>query len=254
MWTISSVTYMSRWKHCTLVFCPLVSRSAPCTPGHFALRASGNQCSLAQSRTGRCNRLSSIPEISSHDDLRTAKIKLRSVANDRHQHGSEFSQSSVSANGQKVCFFSFSFPFFFFFFFFLFFFFNRPGRRFAEKIWSVVGDTVVKADPEKVKGETRRSCKLARKRRKCSNISTCRLLLGALLLMLSASRFLTAGSPLLVPAPYLFSVHQHGMTFLSSLDSSFYKTADLPCFLFRAAVFIHLKCLLAAVFSCEILF
>ena len=31
-------------------------------------------------------------------------------------------------------------------------------------------------------------------------------------LILSASRFLTSGSPLLVPAPFLFSVHQHGMT------------------------------------------
>ena len=29
-------------KHCTLVFCPLMNRSALCTPGHFALRASGN--------------------------------------------------------------------------------------------------------------------------------------------------------------------------------------------------------------------
>ena len=32
-------------------------------------------------------------------------------------------------------------------------------------------------------------------------------------LMLSASRFLASGSPLLVPAPFLFSVHLHGMTF-----------------------------------------
>ena len=221
-----------------------MSRSALCTPGHFALRASGNQCSLAQSRTGRCNRLSSIPEISSHDDLRTAKIKLRSVANDRHQHGSEFSQSSVSANGQKVCLF---FPFFFFFFFF-----NRPGRRFAEKIWSVVGDTVVKADPEKVKGETRRSCKLARKRRKCSNISTCRLLLGALLLIFSLqiphSRLSTVGSRALSFCPSTWNDLPFPLRQRPSLDFSFSKTVDLPRFMFRAAVFIHLKCLLAARF------
>ena len=38
-------------------------------------------------------------------------------------------------------------------------------------------------------------------------------ILSALLLILSASRFLTPDSPLLVPAPFLFSVHQHGMTF-----------------------------------------
>ena len=37
--------------------------------------------------------------------------------------------------------------------------------------------------------------------------------LSALLLILSASRFLAPGSPLLVPAPFLFSVHLHGMTF-----------------------------------------
>ena len=37
--------------------------------------------------------------------------------------------------------------------------------------------------------------------------------LSAPLLILSASRFLAPDSPLLVPAPFLFSVHQHGMTF-----------------------------------------
>ena len=36
---------------------------------------------------------------------------------------------------------------------------------------------------------------------------------SARLLILSASRFLAPDSPLLVPAPFLFSVHQHGMTF-----------------------------------------
>ena len=87
---------------------------------------------------------------------------------------------------------------------------RRPGRRFAEKIWSVPDFFRVN---EKFKGETRRSCKLARKRRKCSNISTCRLFLGAQLLILSASRFLTPHSPLFVPAPFLFSDHLHGMTF-----------------------------------------
>ena len=75
-----------------------------------------------------------------------------------------------------------------------------------------------------------------------------------LLLILSASRFL---APLLVHAPFLFSVHLHGMTipFLSDRNSLwthsnvtwktflFAKTIDLPCFLFCAAVFIHLKSL-----------
>ena len=37
--------------------------------------------------------------------------------------------------------------------------------------------------------------------------------LSAPLLILSASRFLAPDSPLFVPAPFLFSVHQHGMTF-----------------------------------------
>ena len=37
--------------------------------------------------------------------------------------------------------------------------------------------------------------------------------LSALLLILSDSRFLAPDSPLLFPAPFLFSVHQHGMTF-----------------------------------------
>ena len=143
--------------------------------------------------------------------------------------------------------------FFFLLFFFSFFFFNRPGRRFAEKIWSVVGDTVVKADPEKVKGETRRSCKLARKRRKCSNISTCRLLLGALLLIFSLqiphSRLSTAGSRAFsVFGPSTWNDLPFPLRQRPSLDSSFPKPVDLPCFLFRAAVFIHLKCLLAARF------
>ena len=35
-------------------------------------------------------------------------------------------------------------------------------------------------------------------------------ILSAPLLILSASRFLTPDSPLLVPTPFLFSVHQHG--------------------------------------------
>ena len=42
---------------------------------------------------------------------------------------------------------------------------------------------------------------------------THRLVLSALFLILSASRFLATDSPLLVPAPFLFSVHLHGMTF-----------------------------------------
>ena len=37
--------------------------------------------------------------------------------------------------------------------------------------------------------------------------------LSAPLLILSASRFLAPDSPLLVPAPFLFSVHLHGMIF-----------------------------------------
>ena len=36
--------------------------------------------------------------------------------------------------------------------------------------------------------------------------------LSALLLILPASRFLAPDSPLLVPAPFLFLVHLHGMT------------------------------------------
>ena len=36
---------------------------------------------------------------------------------------------------------------------------------------------------------------------------------SAPLLIHSASRFLAPDSPLLVPVPLLFSVHQHGMTF-----------------------------------------
>ena len=37
--------------------------------------------------------------------------------------------------------------------------------------------------------------------------------LSAPLLILSAFRFLAPDSALLVPSPFLFSVHQHGMTF-----------------------------------------
>ena len=40
-------------------------------------------------------------------------------------------------------------------------------------------------------------------------------ILSTLLLILSASRFLAPDSPLLVPTPFLFSVHQHRMTFPS---------------------------------------
>ena len=40
----------------------------------------------------------------------------------------------------------------------------------------------------------------------------------SLLLILSASRFLAPDSPLLVLAPFLFSVHLHGMTFLFLSD------------------------------------
>ena len=38
-------------------------------------------------------------------------------------------------------------------------------------------------------------------------------ILSALLVMFSASKFLAPDSPLLVPAPFQFSVHLHGMTF-----------------------------------------
>ena len=68
--------------------------------------------------------------------------------------------------------------------------------------------------------------------------------------LVSASRFLAPDSPLLVSAPFLFSVHQHEMTFpflsdrnplwthskMLPMNISFPKTVDLPCFLFRASL------------------
>ena len=71
--------------------------------------------------------------------------------------------------------------------------------------------------------------------------------------------------PLLVPMPFLFSVHLHGMTFpflvsdrnpisLDSFNCSL-KTVDLlPCFPFRAAVFVHLSLLLSVFKLCKLSF
>ena len=50
--------------------------------------------------------------------------------------------------------------------------------------------------------------------------------LSALLLILSASRFLAPDSPLLVPAPFLFLVHRHGMTFPFLSDRNSLWTAS----------------------------
>ena len=85
-------------------------------------------------------------------------------------------------------------------------------------------------------------------------------ILSALLLILSASRFLAPDFPVLVPVPFPSLAPWHGMTFpflsdrtLSGLlqikpeDISFPKTIDLPCFSFHAAVFLCLKSLLFVV-------
>ena len=88
------------------------------------------------------------------------------------------------------------------------------------------------------------------------------LVLSAMVLILLASRFLVPDFSLLVPAPFLFSVHQHGNalplplrkelslgSFKWNLKNFFLllKTIDLPCFPFRAAVFLCLNLYLLSV-------
>ena len=91
---------------------------------------------------------------------------------------------------------------------------------------------------------------------------------SALLLTLAFSRFLVPDSPLLVPAPFLSSAPLYGMASPSSLTETLpglfksnletsppqkkksKKKIDLPCFLFRAAVFLRLKSLFVVRLNC----